>query len=343
MLGRTLSLSFALSILTLACGDDTSSGGGGSPSTGGSGGAGASGGDGGAAQGGGGESTGGGGAAQGGAGGAGGAPACVGLPTGPITPTLVTDQFSGSEDLAFDGSGGIVAKSGNQIVRVDASDQVTDIAQLNQTAYGLRYGSNGDLFVALPQAGRLVRVSGGNVTDVVTNLSGPNGVYPDFDGNIWVTEFGGGRVIRVDSGGNTTTIAQNLNSPNGVVLDDTRNLLFFTGYSQGRLFRVDPAGGTPVEVGQISGAALDGLVLDVCGNVYAVDQGNSDLYRFNLDGAGALVGQPELLASFPTNVANAQFGSGTGWNATSLYVAGNPGDVYELPVGVAGAPVPAPP
>jgi hypothetical protein len=74
-----------------------------------------------------------------------------------------------------------------------------------------------------------------------------------------------------------------------------------------------------------------------------VDQGNSRLYRFTLDAAGALVGEPELLANFPQNVANAQFGSGTGFNPNSLYAAGNPGVVYEVPVGVPGAPVPTAP
>ncbi len=159
---------------------------------------------------------------------------------------------------------------------------------------------------------------------------------------MWVTEFGAGRVIKLAPNGASTTIASQLDSPNGVVLDTVRNTLFFTSYSQGQLWRVDPAGGTPTMVGQLTGAAFDGLVLDACGNVYAVDQGTSKLYRFNLDDAGTLLGEVELIADFPANVANAQFGSGSGWNATSLYAAGNPGQVFEVPIGAPGAPVPAP-
>jgi hypothetical protein len=82
--------------------------------------------------------------------------------------------------------------------------------------------------------------------------------------------------------------------------------------------------------------------MDACGHLYVVDQGKSDLYRVKLDAAGAAAGAQELMASFPQNVANAQFGSGAGWDAKSLYVAGNPGVVYELAVGVGGAPVPTP-
>lgn len=335
-------------VLLMACGDDTGTGatgagGSGAGSTDGGGGTGAGNTDGGAPDGG--APTGG--APEGGgpAGGGGSGPVdCDSLPPGPITPTLATNAFNGSEDFAFDGSGGIVAKDGGNIIRVDAQDGESTVAALAPGAYGLRYGLE-DLFVALPQDSKLVRVAGNTVTDVATGLSGANGVYPDFDGNIWVTEFGANRVTRVvASDGTKTTIASGagVSQPNGVVLDDARGILFFTNYSLGQVMRVDPAGGTPALVGTVPNAALDGLVLDACGNIYAVDNGNADLYRLSLDEAGTLVGEPELISQLPTGVANAQFGSGTGWNATSLYVGGAAGSIYEVPVGVAGAPVPTP-
>lgn len=335
-------------VLALGCGDDTSTGGSGGvggngagPADGGGGtGAGVDGGapPGGAPQG---------GAPEGGGpdGGGGSGPVdCNNLPAGPIAATLATAAFSGSEDFAFDGSGGLVGKDGGSIVRVDAQDNKTTVATLAAGAFGLRYGLE-DLFVALPQGNKLVRVSGGEVTDVATGLTGANGVYPDFDGNIWVTEFGGNRVTKVlASDGTKTTVAMGagVSQPNGVVLDDVRGVLFFTNYSAGQVMRVDPAGGTPQLVGSVPNAALDGLVLDACGNLYAVDNGGNDLYRLNLDEAGALVGEAELMAQLPTSVANAQFGSGPGWSPTSLYVGGGTGSIYEVPVGVGGAPVPIP-
>jgi sugar lactone lactonase YvrE len=93
----------------------------------------------------------------------------------------------------------------------------------------------------------------------------------------------------------------------------------------------------------IADSKLDGLVMDACGHLYVVDQGDSELYRVKLDAAGAAAGPEELLATFPQNVANAQFGSGPGFDSKTLYAAGNPGAVYAVPVGVAGAPVPTPP
>lgn len=265
---------------------------------------------------------------------------CANLAAGPFTPTVVSQKFDGSEDFTFDDAGGIVSRDGNAVIRVDANDMTTMLATLPQSSYGLRFGPTKDLFVALPNAGKIVKVAaGGAVTDFATGLSGPNGVYPDLAGNLWVTEFSGGRVIKIDSMGMKTTIVQGQTSPNGVVLDATRNLLFYTGYSAGKVFHVDPAGGQPVEVGTVAGAALDGLTLDECGNIYAVDQGGSNVYRFNLDAAGALVGMPQLLAHFPQNVANAQFGQ-TGFDPQTLYLAGNPGVVYAIAIGVGGAPIP---
>ncbi|NUP07745.1 MAG: gluconolactonase [Polyangiaceae bacterium] len=340
---KTMAFGLCLLLATAACGDDTGTGASaGSPSSGGGG----STSNGGAPSTGGSPATGGGGSASegGGGSGTGGSPSsCDALPPGPIEPIVATDELNGSEDIAFDGNGGIVGKDGGNIVRVDAAGTKTTIAPLAGQTYGLRYDAAGALIAAQPGSGELRKVEGADTVLFVDGLSGPNGVYGDSEGNVWVTEFGGNRVIRVQPNGDYDAIVDGspANTPNGIVLDDTRSLLFFTNYSQGRVYSVDPEGATePVEVGSVGGAVLDGLVLDACGNLYAVDQGNSRVYRFNLDASGALVGEPELMAELPQNVANGQFGSGDGWNKTSLYVAGNPGVVYELPLGVEGAPVP---
>jgi sugar lactone lactonase YvrE len=342
---RSLSLVLVMLSALAACGDDTATGGsapgggntGGTPSAGGN------------------DNNGGngagpeGGAPEGGNG-SGGVAECVGLVAGPIEPILATDEFVGSEDIAFDGAGNIWGKDGNAVLRVDADENQTATAQVPGQSYGLRFGSNGSLFVARPGEGTIVEVIDDVVTDFATGLEGPNGIYPDFDGNIWVTEFNGGRVIKLDSAGESTTILSGLSQPNGIVLDVERDVLFFSEYSAGRVMRVDPAGATaPVEVADIPGTAIDGLVLDSCGNVYAVDNANGRLYRLILTVGGDLSGEPELVATIPPitpgdpQVANAQFGSGEGWNATSLYVAGNEGVVWEVPVGVGGAPVPTVP
>lgn len=150
--------------------------------------------------------------------GSGGAPAlCDMLPMDVLTPDLETSAFNGSEDLAFDGQGHVVGKNGGSIIAVDANDMTTNVAMLSGQAYGLRYGITGDLFVARPNTnpGTVVRVTpNGTVTDFATGISGPNGVYPDLEGNVWVTAFGGGEVLRYDSTGAESVIATGQSSPN---------------------------------------------------------------------------------------------------------------------------------
>jgi sugar lactone lactonase YvrE len=228
------------------------------------------------------------------------------------------------------------------IVRADQSETV--LAQGLAQAYGTRYLADGRLLVALPQAGEVVTYDAqGQPGAFLGGLKSPNGIYPDLAGDVWISEFGGSRVLRVGPDLSVTTIVSGAeaSSVNGVVHDPQRQLLFYSNYQAGRIQRVaiDEQGepGAPVAVAAVAGAALDGLTLDACGNLYAVDQKNSRLYRVRLDGAGAAVGEPTLLTEFPSNVANAQFGAGAGFDAHTLYVAGNPGDVYAVALEFPGA------
>jgi hypothetical protein len=272
---------------------------------------------------------------------------CAAIQPGPFTPELVGEGYDGSEDLGFDGKGGLALKRDDTVVIVTAEMLETDLAGGFPQVYGTRFATTGDLLVALPQSGDLQSITGdGTVSDLAGDLVSPNGLYVDPAGRVWLTEFGGNRVVRFDAQFNKLTVYEGpmASSANGVVLDDARGLLFFTNYGAGRVLKleVDDLGeaiGEPSEVFSVGGARLDGLVLDQCGNIYAVDQANSRLYRGILDGEAELVGQPELLAEFASNVANAQFGWGVGWDPESLYLSGNPGDLYRLPVGIAGAPI----
>jgi hypothetical protein len=64
------------------------------------------------------------------------------------------------------------------------------------------------------------------------------------------------------------------------------------------------------------------------------------LYRVLLDEAARRRRDARApLAVFPSNVANAQFGVGEGFDDHTLYVAGNPGDVYTVQLEFPGAPI----
>jgi sugar lactone lactonase YvrE len=196
--------------------------------------------------------------------------------------------------------------------------------------------------VALPGEGVVVAVSNeGDAGALAEDLNGPNGIHVTTDGTVWVTELPAGRIQIISPGADAAEpflAAGEAPAVNGIYVDEDRGIVFFTNYAAGEIWRIDVAGTEePTLVATIEGAALDGLTMDVCGNVYAVDQGNDRVFRVFTDGAGDQVGDAELIANLPSNVANAQFGRGAGFSATTLYAAGNPGDVYAIDLGVEGA------
>ncbi|WP_437730931.1 SMP-30/gluconolactonase/LRE family protein [Sorangium sp. So ce1335] len=289
-----------------------------------------------------------------GIGGAGAGPTgeCAELVAGPLEPTRITDVFSGSEDFAFNGRGHIVAKQGPNLVRYDATGQTSNFASLPGTVLGLRYRPDGTLVAAQPDSGAVVEISTtGAVDDYVEGLSAPNGLSVDADGNVWATEMGGNRVVRLNPDASVDEIAAGepeVSKPNGIVFDPARRVVFYTNASAGEIRRIDLAAldeerERPALVATVTSAVLDGLVLDSCGHLYTIDTRDKELYRVRLDAGGAALGEPEFLATFPTSVANAQFGSGPGFNPRTLYVGGVAGSIYAVALDIGGAPVPAPP
>ncbi len=270
---------------------------------------------------------------------------CEALSDVPLVPVKVFTGFDGSEDLAFDGQGALALKRDGNVVLVRADLSETTLAGV-PPAYGTRFMADGRLLVALPQAGKVIAVDPqGQISDFLLNVQGPNGIFPDLAGDVWITEFGGDRVLRVGAGPDPKVIVEGADagSANGVVYDPQRSLLFYTNYQSGQIRRVAIDGqgepSAPELVTQIAGASPDGLTLDACGYLYVVDQGNSTLYRVLLDAAGEATAEASELVVFPSNVANAQFGVGEGFDAHRLYVAGNPGDVYAVTLEFPGAPI----
>lgn len=275
---------------------------------------------------------------------------CSAIPTGPFSPVeqFMPAVFMSSEDLAFDGLGNLAGKAGNLVRLVDAEGtEVASYEDMGQ-AYGLRYRSNGDLLVAHFMSGIIVQIEpDGTRSNFASGYPNVNGLYPDLQDRIWLTDFATVGRINADGTYQDIVTGNDATTANGIVYDPDRGFAFFTNYGQGRIRKVaiDDAGepGAVTEVAVLGGALMDGLSLDVCGNLYAVDQGGAQIYRITLDADAEAVGVPEaLLDSNIANIANAQFGRGGEFDELSLYAAGTPGVVYRVEVGVPGAEIPLP-
>lgn len=246
-------------------------------------------------------------------------------------------SLEGSEDLAFDGNGGLIARRGSEFVRIAADGTESVVGFLENRVFGVRVEPTGTLVAARPDDGEVIRLTDGNVETIVA-IDRPNGVDVAPDGTIWVTGFGEHTVTRIDPDGTAEPVVDGdpADQPNGIVFDASRDLVYFTNYSAGQIVRAATDGSGAEVVAELDGTMLDGLALDVCGDLYVVDNGNNRLYGVPLDEVGDAAGEPVMLAEFTSSVANAQFGAGDGWNPESLYVIGVGGRVFEVPVGVPG-------
>lgn len=269
---------------------------------------------------------------------------CTAIPPGPFAAEriLMDVPFDGSEDLGFDGQGHIAARGDqDSYLLVSADGTYEEITTDNRPTYGVRFLANGDLVAAAYEAGDILRITpDGQVDELATNVGGVNGLFPDASGGVWYTNFAVVGYITPD--GNPVSVVTPAANANGVFFDEARQIVFFTNYGTGDLRKseiVDGLAEPPVSIGEIDGNP-DGITLDACGNLYINDQGGSEMYRLYLDDAAMPIGEAELLVDggFPTNVANAQFGTGEGWESTSLYAIGVGGGLYRVDVGVPGAP-----
>ncbi len=78
--------------------------------------------------------------------------------------------------------------------------------------------------------------------------------------------------------------------------------------------------------------------------MYVVDAQDGQIYRFLTDAEGAPIGEAKPLLDQPPSdiLISQQFGLGQGFSTTSLYAISVTGAVYQIDVGVPGAPYPNP-
>jgi sugar lactone lactonase YvrE len=89
---------------------------------------------------------------------------------------------------------------------------------------------------------RVVTLVGAPPTPVVTGLNNPTHVAVDSAGNLYITDSGNNRVIKVPvAGGATTTLVSGLNNPASLAVDSTS--LYITDSGNNRVIKVPVAGG----------------------------------------------------------------------------------------------------
>jgi sugar lactone lactonase YvrE len=257
-----------------------------------------------------------------------------------------------SEDLAFDKEGNLIGANDKAIFKstYDGDAEVW-VPNLDFRA-GLRYLPTGDLMVNNDNTGQLLRIEeDGTVYVTLSGLSYPNGMTVDMKGYVYVTEHDAKRVLRVEPYEQTVDVISEgvISNPNGIAFNVDYSRLYVAGFSGvGTIyaFDVDENGDFGDIFSWKTGIGtgwLDGIGVDICGNVYIADYTATKVFRITPDGSGLttiLEGQPGTNTYLP----NMQWGSGIGgWKNDHLYLPDgwNKG-VFEVDIGVPGPPHPFP-
>ncbi|MFT7578562.1 MAG: sugar lactone lactonase YvrE [Myxococcota bacterium] len=275
---------------------------------------------------------------------------CSAISDGPFSLTPLSGPVA-SEDLAFDADGHLVGADDQAIFRsrYNASPKVWVPAFTFRA--GLRFLPNGHLIVADDTRGELVRVSPDGVRyPFVTGLSYPNGLAVDLDGWVFFSEHDSSKVWRVHPfTGERTLVTAQIANPNGLAFSPDYRTLYIGGFNgdptvhavsisetgmPGRLYEFASGVGSGWH---------DGLGVDICGNVYITDYNETKVWRVDPDGQNPRV---ILDGSLYPNayIPNLQWGSGIGgWSRTAIYLPdGWAKGVFEVEIGVPGAPLPYP-
>jgi sugar lactone lactonase YvrE len=291
---------------------------------------------------------------------------CDTIPDLPVVATNVR-TVPGGEDLEFDALGNVVIAQRGQnalflIPREGDQVLINPDINLNSTA-GTAVLPDGDLVIADEFSPLIARVDPetGQMTPITygPGIGGCNGLVVGSDGMLYCATYWDGAptsgVARIDPDNGDAELIYPALGIDGITFAQDESYLYFNegeffGGGSGHLYRAPFEDGDIGEVEDLGPplatlqGGLDGMVSDVCGNIYIATAGLSSPA---CAGSAAVRVSPddevEVVAclgngAFTPGVA---FGSGVGgWEADALYVIDWGGVIWELPVGVPGAVLP---
>ncbi|MES2387895.1 MAG: hypothetical protein V4543_07820, partial [Bacteroidota bacterium] len=232
-----------------------------------------------------------------------------------ITPEGVVSTFAGSSSGYADGTG-TAAKFKNPVAMVmDASGNLFVADQGNHSIRKIT-----------PEG--VVTTFAGNGTEGTTQgtgsdarFSSPNGITIDNAGNLYVSEYGSGRIRKITPAGTTSTLTDGgtdgaLYRPAGVYADVNRGIIYIAEWGSSRVRKVAADGTVSILAGSGASGYTDGtgtaakfanpagIVVDAEGNIYVADQSNHRIRKITAEGVvTTLAGLPTGSASGTTDGA----------------------------------------
>lgn len=253
-------------------------------------------------------------------------------------------SVTGTEGLVIGRDGTIYYSQDNAVGRLVAGASPDPswvlLGEAASTVWGLALdAANEKLYVGSPSAAAIyeVVVATGEHSVLYPTAGQPNGLTMGPDGALYYSDFGGGRVYRVDvtDGSRTQVTTSTISQANGLAFGSDGRL-YVVSYASGQLFALTLVAGAETARQTIASSLgnPDGLAFDSSGRIYVGDNGGDRLLRLDADGTN-----PMVLASRVYSAANVEFGAGP-LSCSDIYVASS-GELFRFEAGsTAGAAVP---
>ncbi len=198
--------------------------------------------------------------------------------------------------------------------------------------HGVAVDAAGNVYVAETRTNQVLKLAAGSSTQTVlpfTDLDLFNdgaidaataGVAVDAAGNVYVTDSGHNRVVKLAAGSSTQTVLpfRGLDSPKGVAVDNA-GTVYVVDYSDGRVLKLAAGSSKQTELpptGRLGGPSGD-VAVDTTGNVYISAHSRAGSYLLRLAPGS------DTWTRLPSAPGNSSEGFSTGEQDVAVDTAGN--------------------
>ncbi len=278
----------------------------------------------------------------------------------PVSPQVLVDGvFERCEGIAFNGEGQLYVAGNGALWRVTTDGEVTRIAELYSNLglapigerdilmadFGptnrFNHGPNVDGIVwRITPEGQKTRIVDGGVGD-------PNALVVLSDSTFLVSDDATDEIFIADMKGRTALFTDGIGHPNGLALSADGSTLYVAQiFGSLRPLTIDDrvwavslengaAVGEPTVIARTGdGAGNDGLATDELGRIYVAANGSGRIFRIDPES-----GEVVLVAENMPGAASIAFGQGDFDHHSIFVTSTRTGRVWEVKVGVAGAPL----
>ena len=227
-------------------------------------------------------------------------------------PSVFAGGFKGTENLAFDGKGGLYVSDAHHLWKVE-SGKPTELFALGKddgtSLGGVAIGPGGKVYFSIGRRIMTYDPAAGKVEEFVTGFKFANGICFDDAGDLFVADTNGATLYVVPAGGKELKkLKAGAGMVNGIEWSRDLNSLYYTVMLPGEVKTMTLGPGLTNagerSIKKFPGAVLDDLTLDAAGNVYVCQYGGGKVVKLGTDG------KEEAVLSGLDGPSSAEFGPG---------------------------------